>query len=137
MFFNNDNQMLPLRKNASSKRIAVEVADTELMDYQIHLLDNAFNSNSVKLVFVAPTSRIVASHVIKAMWETPDGDEVSVDIHIDNEVISFIACFKAMVVKENIAYTSPSLKEYVGIDFRGKVLNRQTAQLIADACLRI
>ncbi len=119
-------------ENRISKRAGHQVADPKLVAFQVKELQGAFGREADVLV-VAPLRQFPSTHVIKVIKYTKNFDEVSIDIHLNGQIIIEIACYISSRVNKNVAYDSPTLEDVLGQDtgLNGAKLNYMSADELA------
>ena len=116
-------------ENRISKRAGHQIANPATVAFQVKELKNAFRNDDADVLVVEPLNEFPSTHVIKVVTFNNDGMEVSLDIHLNNEMIIEIACFISSRVNKRVAYAKPTLDKVMGQDlgFTGEKLNFQTA----------
>ena len=119
-------------ENRISKRAGHQVADPKLVAFQVKELQGAFGREADVLV-VAPLSQFPSTHVIKVIKYNKNFDEVSIDIHLNGQIIIEIACVVDSRVNKKVAYARPTLEDVLGQDtvLNGAKLNFMTADELA------
>jgi len=119
-------------ENRISKRAGYQVADPTLVGFQVKELKKAFGPE-VDVLVVAPLSQLPSTHVIKVIKFNEEGKEISIDIHLNQQMIIEIACYISSRVNKNVAYARPTLEDVLGQDpdLSGEKLNYRSAEELA------
>jgi len=119
-------------ENSISKRAGHQGANPATISFQVKELKVAFGEEADVLV-VEPSVEFPSTHAIKVIKFNNDGMEVSLDIHLHDQIIIEIACFISSRVNKRVAYTKPLLEKVLGHDpgFSGEKLNFRSAEELA------
>jgi len=137
MFFRDDNNYPSYRRASLRRRLAgFRSPNSSLVASQVRILASVFSRNGfdVECKVVQPLPQYPSTHVIKVIWFNDDANEVSLDIHLNEDMIIDVACFTAPHINDRVAYDRPRLKSLTGMDVSGEILNSRAASELALAC---